>query len=160
MTINVLGGCLVIVSLLLLNLTACESNEPDAAGIETLAAAAVVRDLNPDQIAKGRVLYSQHCASCHGDHGQGAPNWRQRNQQGFYPAPPLNGSGHAWHHPTAMLQQVVMHGSPRDKEGRLLGQMPAWGDQLSAAQIDALVSWVQSLWPDHIYTAWRDRQQR
>lgn len=87
--------------------------------------------------------------------GEGAPNWRQRDADGFFPPPPLNGRGHEWHHPTAMLRAMIRDGSPPGQ-----GKMPAWGDKLSEQEIAAVVEWFQSRWPDPVYAAWYDMQQR
>jgi mono/diheme cytochrome c family protein len=32
--------------------------------------------------------------------------------------------------------------------------MPAWGDKLSAQEIDDVVTWVTSLWSDEIHLLW------
>ena len=98
-----------------------------------------------NQVNQGQVLFADHCAACHGVTGQGANNWTQPNAIGVRPAPPLNGSGHAWHHSLADLAQTVENGR---------GLMPAWKGTLSEAEIIATIAWTQSLWPDVIYTAW------
>ena len=97
------------------------------------------------QVAKGKPLYAMHCSACHGDMGQGAEQWTKRNADGQYPAPPLNGSGHAWHHSLAQLTHTVTHGQ---------GAMPAFGNTLTQAQIEATIAWTQSLWQKPIYDAW------
>lgn len=97
------------------------------------------------QVNQGQALFAGHCAACHGAKGQGANNWRQPNALGVRPAPPLNGTGHAWHHSLADLTQTVVHGR---------GLMPAWKDTLSEAEIMATLAWTQSLWPTPIYAAW------
>ena len=38
--------------------------------------------------------------------------------------------------------------------------MPAFQNQLSDAQIDAIIVWLQSLWSDDIYQAWYDIDQQ
>lgn len=101
------------------------------------------------QISLGATLFADNCAACHGDQAQGADNWMQADAQGNRPAPPLNGSGHAWHHSFADLSNTV-------SEGR--GAMPAWKDTLTEAQIIATLAWTQSLWPEATYTAWSDAQ--
>jgi len=98
-----------------------------------------------DEVNQGNALYATHCAACHGDQGQGALNWTQADAAGIRPAPPLNGSGHAWHHSLADLTHTVIQGR---------GAMPAWKDTLTEEEIMATLAWAQSLWPAAIYTAW------
>ena len=130
-------------------LIGCSDPAPDP-----LAMAPEQRRYDPAQLARGEQLYNQHCASCHGPSAAGAPNWRQRNADGRYPPPPLNGTAHAWHHPLAQLRQTIKHGGPRGS------QMPAWDRTLSDAQIDDIIAWFQSLWPAEIYTAWYGGEMR
>lgn len=121
---------------------------------ETKSASAVqqnqpARESDFAQIAKGVKLYQMNCAECHGTQAQGDPNWRQRDADGMFPPPPLNGTGHAWHHPKRMLHYVIANGSPGGQ-----GKMPAWGEKLSGEDIDAIIAWFQSKWPDEVYAAW------
>ena len=106
------------------------------------------------QVSQGARVFAEHCAECHGKGGEGHPAWRQVGPDGRYPAPPLNGSGHAWHHPLKMLFYVVKHGSPGGQ-----GNMPAWQDKLSDDAIVAAIAWFQSRWPETIYQAWVEREQ-
>ena len=80
---------------------------------------------------------------------------RKRKPDGKYPPPPLNGSGHAWHHSRAMLHEMIRTGS-RPGEG----DMPAWQGKLTGDEIDAVISWFQSLWPDQVYAEWYEMQER
>lgn len=106
------------------------------------------------QLARGQALFMQNCARCHGERAQGDPQWRQRNPDGTFPPPPLDGSGHAWHHPYGWLKAMIHEGSaPR-------GNMPAWGGTLNDEQIEDLIAWFQSLWPDEVYDAWWEMEQR
>jgi mono/diheme cytochrome c family protein len=100
---------------------------------------------SPGQVSQGQILYLDHCAGCHGTQAQGAENWTQLDSNGNRPAPPLNGSGHAWHHSLADLTQTVTQGR---------GTMPAWKDTLTEEEIMAILASVQSRWPTTIYTAW------
>ena len=99
-------------------------------------------------VAAGASVYRAHCASCHGREGEGHPQWRRRDADGKFPPPPLNGTGHAWHHPAAALMHVIMKGSPGG------GNMPAWEGVLSAEDAASVIAWFQSKWPDEIYAAW------
>ncbi len=133
---------------------ACGNEQPEAA-VENVSAS--IRSVDFAKVARGGNLYRQNCAECHGGEGQGAPAWRQRDADGMFPPPPLNGTGHAWHHPKRMLHYVIVNGSPGGQ-----GNMPAWGDKLSDEQIDDIIAWFQSKWPDRVYAAWQrmDRAKR
>lgn len=106
--------------------------------------------VDPALLARGARLFQENCATCHGANAQGAPNWQQRGADGKYPAPPLNGTGHDWHHPLAALKATVRNGTLM-----IGGSMPPWRDKLSDADIEATIAWLQSLWPDEIYAAWK-----
>lgn len=99
-----------------------------------------------EQVRLGRQVFKQNCASCHGGMAQGAPNWRERGPDGNFPPPPLNGSGHTWHHPFPMLRDIITDGGQQN--------MPAFGDRLSDKEIEAVLAFVNSLWPDRVYETW------
>jgi len=129
--------------------TACEP--PDVSTlVEPLQQEQVVkRNFNPEQLARGAVLFQQNCASCHGEQGQGAENWQKRDKDGKFPPPPLNGSGHTWHHPMAALKYTIKNGT-----GKIGGKMPAFDGKLTDAQIEDILIFVQKKWPDPLYEAW------
>ena len=104
-------------------------------------------------VSQGDKVFQENCAVCHGKEGEGAPDWKKIGHDGKYPAPPLNGSGHAWHHPLKMLFHVVKNGTPGGQGG-----MPAWGTKLSKDEMIAAIAWFQSKWPDQIYSAWMQRE--
>ena len=106
-----------------------------------------------EHVSQGGKVFQTNCASCHGERGEGAPDWRKVGADGKYPAPPLNGTGHAWHHPLKMLFHVVKNGSPGGQ-----GNMIAWGEKLSDDEMIAAIAWFQSKWPDQIYAAWMQRE--
>ncbi|MBI1423478.1 MAG: c-type cytochrome [Gammaproteobacteria bacterium] len=114
----------------------------------------VVRHQDSAQILRGHKLFLQNCAVCHGIKAEGAPNWSRPDANGKYPAPPLNGSGHAWHHPQQALIATIKHGT-----ARLGGSMPAWKDRLSDQDINDIIAWFQSQWPDELYAAWQRMDQ-
>ncbi len=58
---------------------------------------------DPAQLARGRIVYEQRCAACHGQRLEGQPNWRMRLPNGRLPAPPHDDTGHTWHHPDEVL---------------------------------------------------------
>jgi len=114
------------------------------------------RQHDPAQVARGRLVYDRHCAECHGAEGRGqAGDWRVRDPDGYYPSPPLDDSAHAWHHPTAVLLDVIRNGSEPGE-----GKMPAWRHVLSEMEIQDVVVYIKSLWSDPIYRLWWKLEQQ
>ena len=105
-----------------------------------------------EQVANGEKLFRQNCAACHGQNAEATPNWKQTDANGNYPAPPLNGTAHAWHHDLDLLRRTVREGGTK-----LGGQMPAFEGVLSAEQIDSVIAFFQSKWPDEIFQRWSGR---
>ncbi len=107
------------------------------------------------QLMRGKKVFKDNCATCHGDKGQGlVKNWQKAQPDGKYPAPPLNGTAHAWHHAKPLLLNTVNNGGIA-----MGGSMPAFKDKLSDKEKEAVVAYVTSLWPDKIYAMWAQRNQ-
>jgi mono/diheme cytochrome c family protein len=106
-------------------------------------------------IARGKVVYAEQCASCHGASLEGQPNWRKRRPNGRLPAPPHDATGHTWHHSDRQLFEMTKNGTAAMMPGYET-DMPAYKDILSDADIWAVLSFVESTWPAPI----RERQQR
>src|ERR1700757_2322872 len=69
-------------------------------------------DPESPSLARGRVVYAQQCASCHGENLEGQPNWRVRLPNGRLPAPPHDATGHTWHHGDKELFSMIKTGIP------------------------------------------------
>jgi mono/diheme cytochrome c family protein len=150
-----------LIVLVALAISACDSgSSSDQHMIPTLTGSGIQRSNNLALINQGWHLYEKHCAHCHGPHAEGDTLWRKPGVDGYYPPPPLDGSGHSWHHPRSVLHNIIKHGSPVDERGLPLGKMPAWGQVLNDQEIEVLIVWFQSLWPDPVYAIWYDREQR
>ncbi len=78
-----------------------------------------------ESIALGAELYSANCARCHGPEGQGKPIAPSINVKSFL----TNTSDQA-------LQQIIALGVPGTA-------MPAWGDRMTAAEIQAIVGFIR-----------------
>ncbi|HEX6383255.1 MAG TPA: cytochrome c [Anaerolineae bacterium] len=87
----------------------------------------------PDVIAQGRQVYLRTCAECHGQNGEGYANEQA--------APALDASEHAWHHPDQQIRDWIVNG----KLG-LGAEMPALGDQLTNAEVEAVITYLHTLW--------------
>jgi mono/diheme cytochrome c family protein len=150
------GGQVKFLALLfvVLTLASCsESGKPLDNPAVSVTTPARVTDAG--QLTRGAEVYRAHCAACHGSHAQGAPRWQQLGPDGKYPAPPLDGSAHAWHHPLASLKDTIRNGTQR-----LGGSMPPWRGKLTEAEIEAVIAYFHSLWPEEIYRAWADIDRR
>lgn len=100
-------------------------------------------------LARGRQLYAQHCASCHGTELEGQPNWRQRGPDGRLPAPPHDPTGHTWHHSDAQLFELTKRG-PAGLVPGYESDMPAFGGVLDDDEIRAVLLFIKSTWPADI----------
>ena len=69
----------------------------------------VVPGDDPQEIAAGAKLYQANCASCHGLHLEGQPDWQEPGPDGLLPAPPHDATGHTWQHSDAELTELVTH---------------------------------------------------
>jgi len=107
------------------------------------------------QLMRGKKVFKENCAVCHGENAQGlAQDWKKPLADGTYPAPPLNGTAHAWHHSKdALLRTINMGGIP------LGGTMPSFKDKLSDKEKEAALAFISSLWSDEIYSAWSKRNK-
>lgn len=82
-----------------------------------------------ESLQLGQDLYAQSCARCHGADGQGTPR-----------APSLNVKGYLAETNDAALQQIITLGVPGTS-------MPAWGDRMTDAEIQAIVGFMRSWEP-------------
>jgi len=102
-----------------------------------------------EDVARGGEIFARQCATCHGAEAQGADDWRQRGADGKFPPPPLDGTGHAWHHPIAALRYQIRYGAPGGS-----GVMPGFDAVLSEEDVLDVIAWFQDRWRDEIYAAW------
>ena len=109
------------------------------------AAVAPYPTLDPEQVARGRQVYAQQCASCHGANAEGAANWATPGPDGLHPAPGHDDSGHTWHHSDRVLYETIRDGM---------------GDTLSDADIRAVIEYFKSLWTDeHRQYQWEETRK-
>ena len=107
-------------------------------------------------IALGAQVYAEQCASCHGANLEGEENWRTPLPGGGYPAPPHDETGHTWHHPDQLLFDYTKKGGHALAGDAIKSNMPGFGDQLSDAEIRAVIAFIKSRWPPEI----RKKQER
>ena len=149
---------LVYMSLLLMVtvLTACGDPQPESA-VKPDSASPPLSGLTERwytrmQAERGHALFQTHCAACHQPDASGTKDWRSLDANGKLPPPPLDGTAHTWHHPLSVLRRTVRLGGVP-----LGGSMPGFAEKLSENEIDEILAWVQSRWPDEIYRVWQTR---
>lgn len=106
--------------------------------------------VDPDS---GRALYAEHCAACHGVDLEGQPDWRSPDADGLYPAPPHDETGHTWHHDDAMLIDYITRGGQAvldDMGVAFTSGMPGFGSVLESREIEEILNYIKSSWPEHI----------
>lgn len=136
-----------------LGLVACRQDSANSPGAFT----ATVQPTAASKVSQpqGQELFLRHCSACHGKQAEGAPNWHKALPDGSWPPPPLNGTAHTWHHPKTVLMDVIRNGTADTG-----GKMPAWKDKLADREIGIIIAWLQTLWPEEIYKAWQEMDQR
>jgi len=105
------------------------------------------------QISAGEQVFNANCQVCHGSKAAGiVKDWQNPGADGKYPAPPLNGSAHAWHHNMKTLLGTI------DRGGIPLGgSMPSFKGKLTDDEKTAVIAYIQSLWPKEIFDIWEKR---
>ena len=119
------------------DLSATTPNSQSAVKIKT-AQPSVARERDFAKVMRGRKLFTQNCASCHGSQAQGTRS--TPGADGKYPPAPLDGTAHTWHHPTAALKRTIREGTIA-----IGGKMPPWGGKLSNEDMEAIIAWFQSV---------------
>jgi mono/diheme cytochrome c family protein len=100
------------------------------------------------QIAQGQALYAVRCASCHGKNLEGQPHWQMPLPSGRMPAPPHDKTGHTWHHADKALAGVVKLGLKPFAGDNYESDMPAFGAILNDDEIEAILTYIKSTWPE------------
>ena len=101
-------------------------------------------------IARGKIIYQNNCISCHQVNLMGVENWKELDEDDHRKSPPLNGTGHTWHHDDATLHNIIKYGLVKlvkNYQGKMLG----FEDKLKDKDIDSVLAYIKSFWPDDIY---------
>ena len=108
----------------------------------------VAKSQNVD-IFRGMELYTSNCASSHMGNLAGNPDWKSGlDDDGQRLPPPLNGTGHTWHHAPEQLFQVIRYGYKKfdpNYKGKMQGN-----DDLSEDDVWSILEYIKSVWPKEI----------
>ena len=101
-------------------------------------------------IERGKIAYQNNCVSCHMINLAGAENWKDVDEDGHRKAPPLNGTGHTWHHDDKTLHAIIKYGLAK-LVNNYQGKMMGFGEKLSDKEIDSVLAYIKSFWPEKEY---------
>ena len=127
---------------LFLLLGACSSEPASESVVIQGTAVSPLPTLDAFLVAEGSQLYGVYCAACHGADLEGKPEWKTRQADGSYPAPPHDSTGHTWHHPDDLLLDIIAKGG----DVTLGSTMPAFGEQIDEIQGHAILEFIKSHW--------------
>jgi len=97
----------------------------------------------------GKILYKENCASCHGINLEGNSSWQTEvDEDGHRLPPPLDGSGHTWHHSKEEISSIIRYGLGMyddNYEGKMIGNK-----NLSDEEISLIYEYIYNMWPQEI----------
>src|SRR6516225_3640007 len=105
---------------------------------------------NADDLAtvmRGRRIYSDHCASCHGRYLQGQPLWQLVDEYAGRRAPAHDETGHTWQHSDEDLFEMTKYGRFAKAAPSYRSYMPAFRHDLSDRDILAVLAYIKARWP-------------
>jgi len=113
-------------------------------------------------VTLGKQVYANNCAACHGAQLEGQPEWRIRQANGRLPAPPHDEMGHTWHHPDAVLIDIIKNGLVPGVTAPpgYVSDMPAYSKLLSDHDIVAVLAYIKSTWPKQALAAQKEITQQ
>src|SRR5690554_4898651 len=150
MNVTMLTSRIIFISLLVFVAGCGKESKPDNTTV-TQITFKENRGFTEQQFEAGEQIFAMHCASCHGDLGQGiVENWKRPDSAGNFPAPPLNGTAHTWHHLKFVLLETIDNGGIP-----LGGTMPAFKSILNDEDRESVIAFIQSMWDDDIYNKWK-----
>jgi len=123
-------------------LASCASQGDNKAVVINQTAVPPLPTLEAARVGRGTELYAQYCSECHGANLEGALDWKLSLPDGSLPPPPHDDAGHTWHHPDALLLEIIAQGGDPSYNSR----MPAFGDDLSQDEIASVLDFIKSRW--------------
>lgn len=109
---------------------------------------------NNINLSEAKLLYEKNCSSCHGTYLQGAKNWMsEKDEDGANLPPPLNGTGHTWHHSEDLLFNIIKYGGFYFDDN-YTGKMIGFENRLNDDEIYSILSYITSFWTTEIKYEW------
>jgi S-disulfanyl-L-cysteine oxidoreductase SoxD len=98
-------------------------------------------------VQRGKWVYMERCASCHGRYLQGQPLWQLADQNAGRRAPAHDQTGHTWQHSDEQLYHVTKYGKFAGAPAQAVSAMPGFKDALDDHEILAAIAFIKARWP-------------
>lgn len=112
--------------------------------------------LSPEarQLVIGERVYNSSCTACHKPNMAGQDDWKIPFADGSLKAPPLDETGLLVSYTDDEIEQKIRLGANSlNEEMRSLSNMPSYDTILSDDEIDAVIAFIKSRWPDEVRDA-------
>ncbi len=107
-------------------------------------------NLDSALVDEGEGLYQQHCSSCHKPDLSGDVDWKVPDDDGLFRPPPMDSTGHTWHHADRLLIDIIK--GNRGYESN----MPQFDGTLEDTEIAMILEYLKSTWgPDERQFQWQ-----
>ncbi|MFY0596419.1 MAG: cytochrome c [Cognatishimia sp.] len=131
--------------------------------VNLIAPAQAAHELEARNILRGKELYDENCASCHGANLAGQKNWQSKGADGIAPAPPHDETGHTWHHDNQLLFDYTKLGGQKLLAARGVENynsgMPGFVGLLEDDDIWDILGYIHSTWPKRVQDIQAARNQ-
>ena len=136
----------VSIGALALRVTACGGRDPASGAVASPTPSPEIAQEEEETGGShpAERLYVANCQVCHGT---------RSGERGVVDAPLHNEAGHTWHHPDAQLTDWVLN-------GKITGAMPGFGERLSEAEVNAVLSFIKTWWTPEQRETQADVSQR
>lgn len=98
-------------------------------------------------VERGKVVYREQCANCHGRNLQGQALWQLADEYAGRRAPALDQSGHGWQHGDDALFRMIADGHFPGTAADARSAMPAFAGRLDDGDILAVMAFIKTRWP-------------
>jgi mono/diheme cytochrome c family protein len=102
---------------------------------------------NAPVVTRGKSVYMDHCASCHGRNLQGQALWQLKDEFAGRRAPAHDETGHTWQHSDEDIFHMIKYGRFGSSPVGAVSFMPGFREILEDREIIAAAAFIKARWP-------------